>query len=278
MRAETLWSEADERALRGARAALDAGDLAAALLAVEGADADAIAATARALADWTEAVRALAVEGDPIYQAAALRHVLVDRAGLTGDTERYYDPANCRLSAVVARGRGMPILLASVWMIVGARAGVPVCGVGLPGHFIARVGRAPGQLVDPFAGGRPLTEGHCRALVKQLTDGRVEWQDAFLEPTRIDDLVARVLRNIQICHQRTGDRHPLYRAARLTAGLFPERVMFQLIHAQVAELIEATPMAIRLYEEVIERFPAEDIVLLARRRLEQLRDDAPTVH
>ena len=44
------------------------------------------------------------------------------------------------LAPVVARGRGMPILVSSVWIIVGTGAGIPVRGVGLPGHFIARVG------------------------------------------------------------------------------------------------------------------------------------------
>lgn len=278
MHGESLWTDVDEDALRAARAALDAGDLTAALLAVEAADDSAVTETHRRLAEWTDAVRALDADPNPQYQAAALRHVLVERGGLCGDTEDYYDTRNCCLSAVVERGRGMPILLASVWMIVGARAGVPVSGVGLPGHFIARVGHGVGQLVDPFARGRPITAGHCRSIVKQLTDGRVEWRDDFLEPTRIDDLVARVLRNMQICHQRAGRHHAMYRVARLTARLFPDRIMFQLIHAQVAELIEATPLAMALYAEVIERFPEDQLGLLARRRLDQLAEDPPLVH
>lgn len=278
MHGESLWTDADEFALRAARAALDAGDLAGALLAIESAAPAAAAETHRRITEWTAAVQALGADQNPQYQAAALRHVLVEEGGLTGDTEAYYDVRNCCLSAVVERGRGMPILLAGVWMIVGARAGVPVSGVGLPGHFIARVGHGEGQLVDPFARGRPLTAGHCRSIVKQLTDGRIEWRDDFLEPTRIDDLVARVLRNMQICHQRAGSQHALYRTARLTARLYPDRVMFQLIHAQVAELIEATPLAMALYTEVIARFPDDKIVLLARRRLEQLEEDPPLVH
>lgn len=278
MHGESLWTEADEAALRGARAALDAGDLMAALLAVEGADPEAAAATRRRVAEWTETVRRLVLDDSPQYQAAALRHVLVDQAGLGGDTEAYYDPLNCCLSAVVERGRGMPILLAAVWMIVGERAGLKVDGVGLPGHFVARVGGHDGQLVDPFANGRPITTGHCRSIVKQFTRDKVEWRDDFLDASTVDDLVARVLRNLQICHQKAQDNRALYRAARLTARLYPDRFMFQLVHAQTAELIEAVPMAIALYEDVVQRFPDERMVLLAMRRLEQLREDAPLVH
>lgn len=278
MHGEWLWKAADEEALRAARAALDVGDLTAALLAVEAAGPEAVAATRRRLAEWTDAVRALGTDQSPPYQAAVLRHVLVDRGGLRGDSETYHDPQNCHLSAVIARGRGMPILLSAVWMIVGARAGIPVAGIGMPAHFIARVGGPDGQLVDPFASGRPLTIGHCRSIVEKLTAGKQAWHERFLDECSLDDLLARVLRNIQLCHQQAGEHHALYRAARLTAGIFPDRVMFQLIHAQVAELIEATPMAIALYEDVLRRFPGDDIVLLARRRLEQLTEDAPQVH
>lgn len=277
---EFLWTDADQAALARARAALDAGDLTAALLAVEGADAAAIAATNHRLAELAAEVRALAgpERVAPELQAAVLRHVLVDRAGLSGDTEGYYGADNCHLSAVVERGRGMPILLTAVWMIVGARAGLAVCGIGLPGHFVARVGQAPGQIVDPFARGRPLTERHCRSIVRQLTDGRVQWRDDFLDATRLPDLVARVLRNLQICHQKSGDHRALYRAARLCAKLYPERAMYQLIHAQVAELIQATPMAMDLYADVIARFPEHDMVELARKRLEALSEAPPLLH
>ncbi len=276
----TLWTDADEVALARARDALAAGDLTAALLAIEGADRRAIDATRDRLGEWAEQARTLLVRADdePVYQAAVLRHVLVERGGLRGDTDGYYEARNCHLSAVVDRGRGMPIALAAVWMIVGARAGVSVSGVGLPGHFVARVGGDAGQLVDPFARGRPITETHCHAIVRQLSEGRIKWRDDFLAATRLDDLVARVLRNVQICHQKSGDTHALYRAARLCAKLYPDRVMYQLIHAQVAELIEATPLAIALYGEVIERFAGHDMVALAERRLEALSESPPLLH
>lgn len=278
MSEEWLWSERDERALTRARDALDVGDLTEALLAVEGASPTRSAHTRERLDAFVAEVRTLTGYEAPQMQAAILRHVLAEQGGLRGDTERYYEPANCHLSAVIERGRGMPIMLSAVWMIVGARSGIPVSGVGLPGHFIARVGHPDGQLVDPFAGGRPLTASQCAALVKQLTDGRVAWRDDFLEPTHLDDLVARVLRNLQLCYQKLDAHQPLYRAARFTARLFPNRVMYQIIHAQVAELIEATPMAIALYREVVERFPEAPMTRLARERLKRLADDVPTVH
>lgn len=281
MHDEFLWTDADQAALARARAALDAGDLTAALLAIEGADAAAIVATHRRLATWAAEVRALIGPADrrePALQAAVMRHILVERAGLGGDTEDYYDPRNCHLSAVVDRGRGMPILLTAVWMLVGARAGLAVGGIGLPGHFVARVGPTPGQIIDPFARGRPLTVQHCQAIVRQLTDGRIDWREDFLAPTGIADLIARVLRNLQICHQRGGHQRPLYRAARLCAKLYPDRIMYQIIHAQVAELIQATPMAMNLYAEVIDRFPDDDMAALARRRLEALSEEPPLLH
>ena len=70
------------------------------------------------------------------------------------NTADYYDPKNSFLHHVVEARRGLPILLSVVWMEVGRRAGAFTAGVGLPGHFVVRVGTRGGVLVDPFAGGR----------------------------------------------------------------------------------------------------------------------------
>jgi regulator of sirC expression with transglutaminase-like and TPR domain len=278
MKTESLWTDADQRGFEDARLALADDDLAAALLAVEGADADTAEATYTRLATWTEALHSFPHKGPPAVQAAVLRRVLAEKEGLTGEVERYYEPRCCWLSDVVARGRGMPILVSSVWIIVGTGAGIPVRGVGLPGHFIARVGEGAGQLVDPFADGRPLTSDHCRSLVRRMSSGQVEWRDDFLASTGIDDLLARVIRNLQLCYARNKDDLRHYRAARLAAKLFPERVAFQAIHAQAAETIEAIPMAIALYRDLADRFPDQRLARFARERLEILSDDAPLVH
>ena len=58
------------------------------------------------------------------------------------------------LDLVLARRRGLPILLSVVYIEVARRAGIELAGVGLPGHFVVgHFGTYPRLLLDPFAGG-----------------------------------------------------------------------------------------------------------------------------
>ena len=84
-----------------------------------------------------------------------------DRLRLRGATGA--DPRTHYLQEVLARGRGIPIACAAVWIAVGRRAGLPVDGIGLPGHFVVRVGET---LVDAHGGGAVLSEERALALAQ----------------------------------------------------------------------------------------------------------------
>ena len=87
METESLWTDADQRGFEDARLAIADDDLAAALLAVEGADADTAEATYARLATWTKALHSFPHKGPPAVQAAVLRRVLAEKEGLTGEVE-----------------------------------------------------------------------------------------------------------------------------------------------------------------------------------------------
>ena len=72
-----------------------------------------------------------------------------------------------------------------------------------------------------------------------LSNGELPWNDDYLDTTDIPDIAARVLRNLQICHERAQDEVERYRAARMAAKLFPERPVFQALHAQAAEALDS---------------------------------------
>ncbi len=88
----------------------------------------------------------------------ALREVLGVRHGFSGDARRYDDPQNSMLDVVLERRRGLPILLSVLYLATARRAGIPLCGVGLPGHYVVGDLRSePPVLIDPFAGGEPVS-------------------------------------------------------------------------------------------------------------------------
>jgi regulator of sirC expression with transglutaminase-like and TPR domain len=98
----------------------------------------------------------VAAEGaaTPREQVEACRRVLGGRHGFTGVTSDYGHPDNSMLDLVLERRRGLPILLALVYVEVARRAEIQLAGVGLPGHYVAgHFGCDPPLLVDAFAGG-----------------------------------------------------------------------------------------------------------------------------
>jgi regulator of sirC expression with transglutaminase-like and TPR domain len=93
----------------------------------------------------------------PQSDLAAAAELLGDRHGYHGEVEDYDDPDRSMLDLVLERKVGLPILLSVLYVEVGRRAGMPLAGVGLPGHFV--VGHFAGSepvLADPFRRGQPL--------------------------------------------------------------------------------------------------------------------------
>src|SRR6185436_17319888 len=107
--------------------------------------------------------------------AEALSLYLFEEQGFHGNADDYYDPRNSFLNDVMDRRIVIPITLSAIYMEVGRRLGLAVEGVGLPGHFIVRIGPpSDGVLVDPFHGGMRLTPDDCQERLDRIYGGRVK--------------------------------------------------------------------------------------------------------
>ncbi|GGV01903.1 transglutaminase-like domain-containing protein [Streptomyces spectabilis] len=154
--------------------------------------------------------------GGPRAWAAALAELLGGRFGFAGHPGDYQRLESALLHRVLRRRRGLPILLSVLWIEVARRAGAPVYGVALPGHFVvafgspdAWVGEGCGAydscggqggceervLADPFGGGRLLSCTDARLLVAGATGAPLE--PAMLRPAQPHEIVLRVLNNIR---------------------------------------------------------------------------------
>ncbi|WP_424868103.1 tetratricopeptide repeat protein [Streptomyces sp. SAI-229] len=134
--------------------------------------------------------------GSPYAWARALRELLGERYGFHGVPDDYQRLESSLLHEVVRRRRGLPILLSVVWMEVARRAGAPVYGVALPGHFVVGFGEAEGQvLADPFDGGRVLTGPDAELLVTGTTGAPLD--ASMLTPAGTLDVVLRILNNVR---------------------------------------------------------------------------------
>ncbi|MGW5423828.1 transglutaminase family protein [Streptomyces sp. NPDC003943] len=127
---------------------------------------------------------------------AALGELLGHREGFQGVTADYQRLESSLLHEVLRRRRGLPILLSVVWLEVARRAGAPVYGLGLPGHFVVGFGDpAELHLADPFTGGRPMTATDAELLVASATGEALD--PTMLRPATAPAIVLRILNNIR---------------------------------------------------------------------------------
>jgi regulator of sirC expression with transglutaminase-like and TPR domain len=128
------------------------------------------------------------------------------------------EPAHHYLNAILEHGLGNPIGCSTVWMALGRRAGIRVEGVGLPGHFLVRVG---GVLVDPHGGGELLTLGEARERVARSTGETPPSLDPWLAPTPVREVVARMSRNLRALYAARQEWAPAVRAADRCVAVLP---------------------------------------------------------
>ncbi|MEV5798995.1 transglutaminase-like domain-containing protein [Streptomyces collinus] len=134
--------------------------------------------------------------GGPRAWAEAVCGLLGERLGFRGSPADYQRLESSLLHEVLRRRRGLPILLSVVWLEAARRAGAPVYGVALPGHFVVGFGPEGDQvLVDPFDGGRVLTGADAELLVAGATGAPLE--PAMLVPAEPLEVVQRILNNIR---------------------------------------------------------------------------------
>lgn len=139
----------------------------------------------------------------PVWRV--LSDVLGRGEGFRGPVDDYEDPENSYLNRVLARRRGLPILLSVVWIEVARSAGVAARGIPFPGHFCVFLGdAADGVYVDPTAGGRRLSEEEVLRL-SMGPAGKTSVSRQWLHACTPRRIVLRVLANLANAYERRGD-------------------------------------------------------------------------
>lgn len=146
-----------------------------------------------------------------------LTRFLFHDLGFHGNARDYYDPRNSYLNDVLDRRTGIPITLSIVAMAIGGRIGLEVCGVGLPGHFVAKAVDGPEEvLFDPFHAGRVLSAEQCELLVLRATGQAFVPGTSGLRALPVAGIAVRMLANLRAIYL---NRNDLGRGARVLERL-----------------------------------------------------------
>jgi regulator of sirC expression with transglutaminase-like and TPR domain len=194
-------------------------------------------------------VAALAPDHDRGYILAALNQVLFEEVKLRGNREDYYDPRNSFLNDVLDRGLGIPITLSIVYMEVARRVGLPLSGVGMPGHFLLKHYGEDGQetLIDCFNRGDVLSRQDCQSRLDEIYSGEMQLRPEFLHPISRRQILTRMLNNLKT----------VYLSTRNFRKALPIADLILLIHPHSPE--DLKQRALLRYSMGLQRLAADDL-------------------
>jgi len=168
---------------------------------------------------WTHRIDGLASRAElpstasEIERLETLQVLFFDELGFTGEGTDFDDPASSFLNMVVDRRRGLPIALSVLYVRLGRKLGLSCAGVGFPGHFLAKVTTANGEIfVDPFQRQRSVTEQELAARVARMR-GHPPLERWMLAASPTRQILARMLRNLKNLYLRRKDPARAFAAA-----------------------------------------------------------------
>jgi regulator of sirC expression with transglutaminase-like and TPR domain len=227
----------------------------------------------------------LAPEASTEDRVIALNEFLFADLGFRGNTGNYYDPRNSYLNEVIDRRRGIPLTLSVLYMEIGRRIGLRLAGVSFPGHFLVRLPMRGGTLVlDPFAGGAPVSGDELRERLKRVIPRAIEgWKDAargvavsdlpleqFLEPASKRQILARMLRNLKGVYLEKDRPERLLQVLNRMVIVAPEAAAERRDRGYVYQKLECWRPALQDFADYLEREPDAADVPEVRARMVEL--------
>lgn len=188
----------------------------------------------------------------------ALSALLFQTLAFTGKNVLFVDPRTHFIGDVLDRRIGIPIALSTVYIEVGRRAGLPLEGVGFPGHFLVRCRDSEtGDLlvIDPFNRGVLLSERECLALLREQAGADARWSAALLAATDRRQMILRMLNNLKRAYVALRSFPQARRASNLLLALEPSNATERRDRGLLSYHLEDFSAALRDLERYLQTIP-----------------------
>jgi len=139
----------------------------------------------------------------PFDQVKILNNVLFSKLKFGANTKNFHSPSNCMINIVLDSKKGNPISLCVIYMLVANKLKMPVYGVNLPNLFILTHKMKESQFyINVFNKGLVFSKSDIDNYIAQLN---LAPSDIFYQPCSNLDIIKRVLRNLVMSFEKTGD-------------------------------------------------------------------------
>ena len=141
-----------------------------------------------------EQIRPKIEEATGVGKAFVLSTYVCNDLGFKGNNEHYSDPNNSYINCVIDSRRGIPVTLCTIFILLGQRLGLPVFGVNMPAHFLAKYKDDRHEVFfDIFNGGNPIMKEQC---IQFLLKAGIKPQAKYFNSTSGQTVLLRMICNL----------------------------------------------------------------------------------
>ncbi len=143
----------------------------------------------------------------PIETVRELNKYLFQEKGFSGNEKNYFSDDNSFLNKILSNKTGIPISLSVLCILIGRRLDLPIVGVGMPCHFIAKYDVLSGPVYfDPFNKGRILSYRQCVELVEGFG---LKFEDHFLSQSGNREILIRMINNLIMVYKQNNENQKM---------------------------------------------------------------------
>jgi len=203
-------------------------------------------------------------------RVARLNHFLFVEKRFVGNQKRYYDRRNSFLNEVLDRHTGIPITLSLVYMEVAGRLGLPVEGVGFPGHFLAKYVGDEEIIIDAFFG-QVLSEHDCQERLQSILGPDTQFDRRYLRSARPKEILARMLGNLKQTHINAEEFEAALSCSERILLLTPEAAQELRDRGLLYQRLECYGPALADLQRFLELAPEDETAPVIRENLIEVR-------
>ena len=146
------------------------------------------------LDDMAESIRPQVDAAEGVGKAFVLSSYLCEELGFRGNNEHFSDPNNSYINCVLEARRGIPVTLCTIFILVGRRLHIPISGVNMPAHFLAKYKDDENEVFfDIFNGGNPIMKEQC---IQFLMRAGIKPQEKYFQSATGQTILLRMVCNL----------------------------------------------------------------------------------
>ena len=139
----------------------------------------------------------------PIDQIRVLNSIFFNKLKFGSNTKNFHSAGNSMINVVLESRRGNPISLCCIYMLIAQKLNMPVYGVNLPNLFVLTYKHESAQFyINAFNRGLVFMKSDIDHYIAQLN---IKTNETFYQPCTNLDIIKRVLRNLIMAFEKTGD-------------------------------------------------------------------------